>query len=49
MFRGVTVHIYDGSVHTSVLTSWIGMIMAQQGEKLFFLLLLKGFTEQVAL
>ncbi len=36
--RGVTVHKYDGSVHTSVLTSRFGMISVQQGgkTKLFF-------------
>ncbi len=26
MIKGVTVHKYDGSVHTSVLTSRFGMI-----------------------
>ncbi len=31
--RGVTVHKYDGSVRTSVLTSLFGMISVQQGEK----------------
>ncbi len=48
--RGVTVHKYDGSVRTSVLTSRFGMISVQQGEKLFFFFLNKQwFTEQVAL
>ncbi len=40
--RGVTVHKYDGSVHTSVLTSRFGMISVQRGENkpnLFFCLL----------
>ncbi len=34
--RGVTVHKYDGSVRTLILTSWFGMISVQQGEKLNF-------------
>ncbi len=48
--RGVTVHTYDGSVCTSVLTSQFGMISVQQGEKLNFKKKNKQwFTEQVAL
>ncbi len=48
---GVTVHKYDCSVRTSVLTSWFGMISVQQGEKLnfFFFFFKWWFTEQVAL
>ncbi len=29
--RGVTVHKYDGSVHTSILTSQFGEILVQWG------------------
>ncbi len=52
--RGVTVHKYDGSVRTSVLTSQFGMISVQQGEKLInfiylFIYFKWWFTEQVAL
>ncbi len=32
--RGITVHKYDGSLHTSVLTSRFGMISVQQWEHL---------------
>ncbi len=49
--RGVTVHKYDGSVRTSVLTSQFGIISVQQGEKLInlFIYFKWWFTEQVAL
>ncbi len=49
--RGVTVHKCEGSVRTSVLTSWFGMLSVQQGEKLnvkkkliYIYFLINGFT-----
>ncbi len=41
--RGVTVHKYDGSVHTSVLTSWFAMISVQQGGGTTFFFLRPSF------
>ncbi len=45
--RGVTVHKYDGSVRTLVLTSRFGMISVQQGEKLNFFFFYSGLLNKL--
>ncbi len=49
--RGVPVHKHDGSVRTSVLTSWFGMVSVQQRKKITYncFFIKQWLTEQIAL